>query len=1077
MNLNLILIWVELIKQSPKTNKRADPISTLRREKLLIIIIEVINMNIVKAGERMRKAERFLLVFLFFFLVSCFEKNDKRDYSSAKQSPQINISQDVIISEKVRDRGFRDVRSFIPEYAILACDEIKIEDEFLVDSFVSLKGPYGGDNVGEGSVATNGKFKAENRSRVTGSLVLGSGGTYEIGSGSYVGSVTRVDKLLCPRFEEGFLRASEYNDNDKIPEGFIDEEGNLKLEGGEVLELPSGVYYFKSLKLESGSELRFSGITFVFLECEICGGKGGKGKGKSKDKEENCGCLKVENGSVLGVFPSELRVFVKGKVKVEGKGKIYGFIASESEVKVEDEGEVFGAILASKFKGENKGKVHFDQTFSKLWISWGDKRRAIIAEPRFQILIPSNSGVQDFLSENFVILSFADLVGPELFPTTIGGAIGDVVILKVSNLEDIKLLQNLEIKFQSSIMYFADSMVLTGLVAPFIVATVKEGYEASEVFSDYDVIGFWEITPGMYIVRLNERNVFDIFPILERMLADPRVEHADPDTIALLGFLQAPPAIPNDPQYTNQWYFGNVEAPEGWQFVYGGAVAGIHVIASVSAVNIAIVDTGVDINHRDLTNILFFGQTGERTSSGNHGTMVAGVAGAHTNNRIDIAGMMWTDSGDRIIPYDFGDGGVQTVGNALGDIVDAVREGAVSINASWIAADGSFTQQQISLLAWALYCGRGGVNCRVQYNAANGQCRVTGTQGLGTILVFSAGNGSGCCTNINNCFIVRTPCPTDCQYVTFTGTEPDQCRTNGSPAACYCPFELVRVNNQIFRFTEPQEFARQPCFEGRMITVGATDVNNNRATFSTVAPHVTVAAPGDNILTLSSVNPPVDTADGTSFSAPLVTGLTGLILKLNPSLTVQDVFRIVSSSARDLGAAGRDNIFGFGIISVERAVAYTLFTGNPSPQVSPPADALLISDSPGSITLTSLNILNRIENRSGTLYGVVGLRVSDGGKGSITGSITLQDGRSTSDAILVVAPGQTATIQIRFEKNADYMDAATFTLWFCARTSEATPDILHYFGGSINFPEDLTKRREIERSFKSIPKSFYLQFL
>jgi hypothetical protein len=139
----------------------------------------------------------------------------------------------------------------------------------------------------------------------------------------------------------------------------------------------------KGIKLGGKSKLKFQGITFVFLEGgeeKVKGDEKGKRNGKEKDKSNGKGqeqgegeegfCLSVQGESVIGVFPSELRVIAKCGVKVGSKSKIYGFVASGGDVKVEGGGEIFGGVLAKKFKGEGKGKVHFDRTLSSLWIKW-----------------------------------------------------------------------------------------------------------------------------------------------------------------------------------------------------------------------------------------------------------------------------------------------------------------------------------------------------------------------------------------------------------------------------------------------------------------------------------------------------------------------------------------------------------------------------------------------------------------------------------------------------------------------------------------------------------------------------------
>jgi subtilisin-like proprotein convertase family protein len=87
------------------------------------------------------------------------------------------------------------------------------------------------------------------------------------------------------------------------------------------------------------------------------------------------------------------------------------------------------------------------------------------------------------------------------------------------------------------------------------------------------------------------------------------------------------------------------------------------------------------------------------------------------------------------------------------------------------------------------------------------------------------------------------------------------------------------------------------------IAVGATDINGNITTFSTPGAAVLIAAPGQNIVTTDRtgsngyVSGDFVSVSGTSFAAPIVSGVVALMLEANPFLGYRDVQEILAYSA------------------------------------------------------------------------------------------------------------------------------------------------------------------------------------
>ncbi len=99
--------------------------------------------------------------------------------------------------------------------------------------------------------------------------------------------------------------------------------------------------------------------------------------------------------------------------------------------------------------------------------------------------------------------------------------------------------------------------------------------------------------------------------------------------------------MPNDEVFVggNQWNLNMINAPVGWLWNKGS-----------SSVAIAVIDTGVDYNHHDLglapTGKVIKGwnyieNNGDPNDPDGHGTEVASIAAARTNNSHDIAAVNW----------------------------------------------------------------------------------------------------------------------------------------------------------------------------------------------------------------------------------------------------------------------------------------------------------------------------------------------------------------------------------------------------------------------------------------------------
>ena len=183
----------------------------------------------------------------------------------------------------------------------------------------------------------------------------------------------------------------------------------------------------------------------------------------------------------------------------------------------------------------------------------------------------------------------------------------------------------------------------------------------------------------------------DVLALAELLSADPRVLWAEPDYLA-----SSAATIPNDPLFPDQWGLDKIDAPEAWD-----------VIAGTNTVIIAIIDSGIDFSHPDLAGKIWV-NPGEISGNGEdddnngyvddingwdfvngdnspaddngHGTQVAGIAAAATNNAVGIAGACWNC---RIMPVKVMQAsGVANYSAIVQGVLYAAQKGARVINLS-----------------------------------------------------------------------------------------------------------------------------------------------------------------------------------------------------------------------------------------------------------------------------------------------------------------------------------------------------------------------------------------------------------
>lgn len=127
---------------------------------------------------------------------------------------------------------------------------------------------------------------------------------------------------------------------------------------------------------------------------------------------------------------------------------------------------------------------------------------------------------------------------------------------------------------------------------------------------------------------------------------------------------------------------------------------------------------------------------------------------------------------------------------------------------------------------------------------------------------------------------------------------------------------------------ESGEGVMTPACGSKVIAVGAVDSSDARLWWSAYGTALDVMAPGLDILSSvpCAVAGTCPTAgygwwSGTSMAAPQVTGLVGLLVEAEPTLTTDEIYAIVTGTAADLGEAGADTLTGYGRVNASAAVS------------------------------------------------------------------------------------------------------------------------------------------------------------
>ncbi len=231
-----------------------------------------------------------------------------------------------------------------------------------------------------------------------------------------------------------------------------------------------------------------------------------------------------------------------------------------------------------------------------------------------------------------------------------------------------------------------------------------------------NIISRYEEFPDMYVLSCTKDSKGNALEIANLFYETGLFKDTEPSFMSFT--LES---SPNDPFYGNQWNLYHTDSQGnyiGYDIRYQQAYdAGI--IPNASNIIAAVTDSGVDLSHPDLT-LHSFSWDATYSSSPSvvwdgHGTTVAGVIGATSNNNISIAGVA---SGVKIMSLscNFSEDGAPAAEMAS-LILKAVNHGAHVINNSW--STGVYSPVIASAIDQAVTIGRDGKGCVMVFPSGN----------------------------------------------------------------------------------------------------------------------------------------------------------------------------------------------------------------------------------------------------------------------------------------------------------------------------------------------------------------------
>lgn len=384
------------------------------------------------------------------------------------------------------------------------------------------------------------------------------------------------------------------------------------------------------------------------------------------------------------------------------------------------------------------------------------------------------------------------------------------------------------------------------LTVVFIPAALQQGRQALIDSIGGVVIGGGRTssTTGYYYIRIvPPPTLTQLHAFVARLRASPIVDEA---AVVLAVDVPSDYLLPLDgagwtswqlnPSYSgsgNREALGRLRAPLAWGCSIGDAAAAV-----------AVVDTDLRSSQDLAFNSSLSSGVGSVNTSIEHGTRVASILAARGNNGAGMVGVMWKSD---LRGYERSSNGSLGLIPLAQSLERAIRDGARVVNLS-----SSFAQAWTSIPSSGRVTWHGGSRLDSSYVRAidsvyQGVMRRVVAAGYDPVLAFPAGN--------------FTSIPAQDAYWSGNGT-------------------------------------LKSLYPGNVLVVGSGSLTaSTLANSSGRGARVTIAALGESVYSATQSAPEGSPASGTSFAAPQVAGISGLLLGFNPQLTATEIVQLIEQGA------------------------------------------------------------------------------------------------------------------------------------------------------------------------------------